>query len=246
MSADNAIAVLRTRKGKGFEYRLAEYGVSAEPFDRATPTSVSIAKGIDYQPDDETVVLDGFVLIKPHDAQHFAEMFARSPVLGSEAEAMKAAATLEEEIGYVEYGSERVCLDGTWAELMQQSAELKRRRKTCKVHGPNCKPDYVRNFARQDDFKCLGGPGIEDKLRGWGWSDELVAGVMKLVHEEFFAWKKWKHANNLRISRIGDRKEALRYGRTKAAGCCQKVDKVYVVDTDEGEVRVRFGFNHGH
>ncbi len=248
MSADNAILLVRSRKGDGFEFRIAEYGVSSEPFDtEEVPYNPAVVTEEDQMfggPDIRSI--DGMPVIKPHDAQHFVRMFSRSPVLTSDACAMTAARMLEERVGYVEYGVQRVCFDGEWSTLEEQSAALEQRRLGCKVLGPNGRPDYVRNFARQDDFKCLGGPGIEDKLKSWGWSSELVSAAMRLVHSEFFAWKKWPHANNLRIARVGNEAEEARYAKTLEGGCCEKFDRVISVDTDEGEVEVRFGFNHSH
>lgn len=253
MSADNAILLVRSRKGDGFEFRIAEYGVSSEPFDTEVETQTAkagydAAEGDDHQMfgGPEVREIDGMPVIKPHDAQDFVRMFARSPVLTSVACAMTAARMLEERVGYVEYGVQRVCFDGEWAQLEEQAYLLEQRRLGCKVLGPNARPDYVRNFAMQDDFKCLGGPGIEDKLKGWGWSPELVAGVMRHVHGEFFAWREWPRANNLRIARVGNKVEEARYNKTLESGCCQRYDQVLFIDTDEGEVTVKFGFDHSH
>lgn len=260
MSADNAIAILRTRRDNGdsahYEYRLAEYGVSGEPFDRQQATQVSEDKGVfslaervlresgsqdvaAYEA--ATLVVDGFVAIVFHDAEYFVSMFANSPVFTNVGDAL-AEAGRQEEDHYVEYGHERVFIDATWKDLEAQAEVVRQRRVTCKVLGPNARPLNGRL-----DFQNLGGPGIEDKLEGWGWSEDLVAAVMKKVESTYFAWRTYREAENLRIAREDNAAEMERYQRSKDRGCCQNHDEVFVVDVEfEGEVRVHFGFNYGH
>jgi len=260
MSADNAIAVLRTRKpGGGYEFRLADYGVSGEPFTRRTATAVSVGKAEsranvarlfgDVPEEAPFVVVDGFCAITPRDAQYFVGMFAKSPVFDGERAAMDGATRLEEEIGYVEYGSERVCIDSTWGELEARAEALRQRRLTCKVLGPNAEQDGVSfNWDRREDFKNLGGPGIEDKLaQKWGWQPEVVEAVMERVMSKYFDWNRYTDASHLRIARAGNAEEEARYQRQVQAGCCQRHDEDFVVHTlCDGDVRVKFGFNHGH
>jgi hypothetical protein len=271
MSADNAIAILRTHKNRGagsYEYRLAEYGVSGEPFDRLRATSVSDAKGqgtvamktlmanrpasgqfdeSEYAIAEETmVVVEGFVAIRYHCAQDFADMFANSPVFTNLADALAEAARMEDE-RYVEYGSERVCIDLTWSELQTQADIVRQRRLTCLVRGPNARAERIGNWNNRKDFKYLGGPGIEDKLKSWGWPDDVVRAAMVKVHLMYFDWTVFRGADNLRLAREGNAVEMERYAAAKAKGCCQSFDEVNVIDSeDDGEVHVHFGFNFGH
>lgn len=258
MSADNAIAILRTRRspsGSGYEYRLGEYGVSGEPFDREQATSVTEDKGLYCLAERRLVeagsqdaqayeaaerVVDGFVAITFHDAEYFVSLFDRSKVFTNVADAL-AEAGRQEEDHYVEYGHERVFIDATWRDLEAQAEAVRLRRLTCKVLGPR-----ARNPNGRVDFQNLGGPGIEDKLLDWGWSEDLVAAVMEKVGSTYFAWRTFREAENLRIAREGNAAEMERYQRSQERGCCQSHDEVFVVDAEEGEVRVHFGFHHGH
>lgn len=268
MSADNAIAILRTRSTRGaghYEYRLAEYGVSGEPFMRTRATSVSDEKGLDTVamqdlfPDgvrrwdevdplalaaaEETmVVVDGFVAITFHCAQGFTEMFARSPVFTNARDAHAEATRMEEE-DYVEYGSECVFIDATWEELLAQAEVVRKRRLNCLVRGPRAREERIGNIDARADFKYLGNPGIEDKLERWSWPADVVQAVMAKVNAKF--WNT-RDADNLRLAREGNAAEMERFARTKAKGCCQSHEESFVVESEEGQVRVHFGFNFGH
>lgn len=261
MSADNAIAILRTRRDNGdsahYEYRLAEYGVSGEPFDRKQATSVSDEKGqyclaeralIEAGSRDADafaaaeVVVDGFVAIVFHDAQYFVSMFANSKVFTNERDAVAEAERIEHEDHYVEYGHERVFVDATWKELEAQAEVVRQRRLTCKVLGPNARPLNGRL-----DFQNLGNPGIEDKLKSWGWSKDVIAATMNKVEAMYWDWRTHREAENLRLAREDNAAEMERYQRSKDRGCCHSHDEVFVVDAEfQGEVRVHFGFNYGH
>lgn len=264
MSADNAIAILRTRRSIGegadshYEYRLAEYGVSGEPFDRKQATQVSEDKGLFSLPErvlresgsqdvaayeEATRVVDGFVEIVFHDAQYFVSMFANSKVFTNERDAVAEAVRIEQdEEHYVEYGHERVFVDTSWKDLLAQADIVRQRRLTCKVLGPNARPLNGRL-----DFQNLGNPGIEDKLKAWGWSEDVIAATMKKVEAMYWDWRTHREAENLRLAREDNAAEMERYQRSKDRGCCQSHDESFVVDAEfEGEVRVHFGFNYGH
>lgn len=270
MSADNAIAILRTRTNRAghYEYRLAEYGVSGEPFIRLQATSVSEAKGQDTaamrklfegglsfcEVDEQALaaaqttmeVVDGFVAITFRCAQDFCDMFAKSPVFTNLADARAKSQRMQRRT-YVEYGDEQVCVDATWGDLLAQAEVVRQRRLSCLVRGPNAPRDRIGNIDARPDFKYLGGPGIEDKLASWGWSADVVKAAMAKVHAMYFDWEKYSEADNLRFARKGNAAEMERYQRAKAKGCCQSHDESFVVDSEEeGKVRVHFGFNFGH
>ncbi|MDZ4837892.1 MAG: hypothetical protein SGJ27_29255, partial [Candidatus Melainabacteria bacterium] len=190
--------------------------------------------------------VDGFVGITFHCAQDFCAMFARSPVFTNLNDALQEAARMEEEM-YVEYGSERVCMDVTWNDLLAQAEVVRQRRETCLVRGPKTPRERIGNIDARPDFKHLGGPGIEDKLAAWGWSDDVVKAAMRKIHSMFFKWETYREADNLRFARENVPAEMERFARAKTRGCCQSHEEVFVVDCEfEGEVRVHFGFNFGH
>lgn len=258
MSADNAIAVLRTRNvdGVGHEYRLAEYGVSGEPFRHSRrPESGDGGNGwrrdgedweFSYDDFEPALEVNGVSPVEFDDAEVFVTMFEGSQVFPTRESARVEARRIEEE-DYVEYGTFVIAVEFSWEELLAQRQAVRNRRLTCKVLGPESVGDWDALPVDNNPFRSMGRPGIEEELLSWGWSAKVVSAVSDKVGETFFDFRRYPNASHLRLARKGEAQEEERYRLTCEEGCCQAHDETFEVTPKRGSsVTVLIGFNHSH
>jgi hypothetical protein len=83
---------------------------------------------------------------------------------------------------------------------------------------------------------------FKQDLTDGGFTPSQVEAIASVLNETYYNSDGYDYADNLRIARVGNTEEVLRYEESKRNGCCGYFDR----EIAHPDGNILLGFNYGH